>query len=318
MSDTRAATPCDSGSVVPAAPPTHVPHQNAPTVRFPCPPEPSVAYARAAAATPQYRRMASGITLEYLTHGNATGVPVVMLHGITDSWKSFAPVLPYLPESVRAIVPSLRGHGGSDRPARDYTMRSMAADVVALLDALHVPAATVVGHSMGAAVAMRLAADHAGRVRGLMLIGAFAQWLPNTSLDEMDQAVAHLGDPVPEAFARGFQESTTAPPVPAAFITTMVSESLKLPAAVWQGAVAGFRGDDPSADVAALATPVRLIWGARDPFVPRRDALALLEALPASTLDTYESAGHAVHWEEPARVARAITALALDAHQPAR
>jgi alpha-beta hydrolase superfamily lysophospholipase len=58
----------------------------------------------------------------------AAGVPVILLHGITDSWRSFEPVLPHLPASIRAFALSQRGHGDSERPAAGYHPRDFAAD----------------------------------------------------------------------------------------------------------------------------------------------------------------------------------------------
>ena len=48
--------------------------------------------------------------------GGRGGVPVVMLHGVTDSWRSFEPVLPHLPDDIRAIAVTLRGHGDAPKP----------------------------------------------------------------------------------------------------------------------------------------------------------------------------------------------------------
>src|SRR5687767_10429305 len=60
------------------------------------------------------------VRLAYVEHGEPSGVPMLMLHGITDSWRSFEPVLPRLPASIHTFALSLRGHGDSDRPASGY------------------------------------------------------------------------------------------------------------------------------------------------------------------------------------------------------
>src|SRR5262245_36939969 len=91
----------------------------------------------------------TGVRLHYAESGSAGGEPVLFLHGYTDSWYSFAPVLPRLPASLHAFAPDQRGHGDSERPACDYAPADFAADAVAFLDAVGVREATVVGHSMG-------------------------------------------------------------------------------------------------------------------------------------------------------------------------
>ena len=64
--------------------------------------------------------LSSGITLQYAERGQTSGVPVVFLHGVTDSWRSFEPVLDRLPGTVRALAMTQRGHGDSSKPDNGY------------------------------------------------------------------------------------------------------------------------------------------------------------------------------------------------------
>ena len=114
----------------------------------------------------------SGVALEYVEHGGPSGLRIVCLHGLGDSWRSFEPVLPYLPSSMHTYVPSLRGHGDSDHPATGYRINDLSADLLAFMDALAIPVTVIVGHGMGASVAMRFAIDHPERTLGLVLVGA--------------------------------------------------------------------------------------------------------------------------------------------------
>jgi non-heme chloroperoxidase len=59
-----------------------------------------------------------------------------------------------------------------------------------------------------------------------------------------------------------------------------------------------------------ITAPALILWGDRDGFLPRNDQQALASAISGSQLVTYESTGHAVHWEAPERVAADIVALA--------
>lgn len=86
------------------------------------------------------------LKLEYVEQGDRNGVPVIFLHGITDSWRSFELVLPHVPKSVRAFALSQRGHGESERPQSDYHPRDFADDVAAFMDALELKRAVIVGH----------------------------------------------------------------------------------------------------------------------------------------------------------------------------
>ena len=103
--------------------------------------------------------LSTGVTLRYVEHGDQRGIPVVLLHGITDSWRSFEAVLPHLPPFIRAFALTQRGHGDTHRPASGYRTRDFAADIVAFLDAMNVRSAVIVGHSMGTTTALRFAID---------------------------------------------------------------------------------------------------------------------------------------------------------------
>lgn len=246
----------------------------------------------------------SGIALQVAEQGHPAGVPVLMLHGVTDSWRSFAPVLPHLPEWMRVIAPSQRGHGDSDRPAAGYRTRDFAADVAALLDRLGCARAVVVGHSMGTANALRFALDYPDRTLGLVLIGAFASFRRSAVITDYWQGtVRDLTDPIEPAVAREFQESTLAQPIPPAFLASAVEESLKVPARVWRDSFAGMFEDDFAGEIGEVGAPTLVVWGDRDAFCPRADQQALLAAIRGARLAVYAGAGHAVHWEEPARVA---------------
>jgi pimeloyl-ACP methyl ester carboxylesterase len=248
--------------------------------------------------------------LEYAEQGDPAGVPVLMLHGATDSWRSFAPVLPHLPPSIRAIALSQRGHGDSGRPMRGYATRDFADDAAALVEALELAPVVVVGHSLGATNAQRFAIDYPARTRGLVLAGAFASYRRNAALEEFWlSAVTALTDPVDPLFVRDFQESTLARPIPPEFLDTFVRESLKVPARVWRGTFAGMFEDDFADELGGILAPTRLLWGDRDALAGRGDQDALAAAIPDARLVVYPGTGHALHWEQPERFAADLTAF---------
>lgn len=250
---------------------------------------------------PRFVSLSTGVRMEYVEHGRATGVPVVFLHGVTDSWHSFEPVLRLLPPSIRAYAVSQRGHGDSSRPQRGYRYTDFSEDVRAFLDAMGLDRAVVVGHSMGASVAQRLVVDHPGRVARLVLMGAFSTLYRNAVVSAfVASAVAPLSDPIPEAFARDWQLSTTARPVDPGFLETVVRETLKVPARVWHESFNGFlETPDFSRQLARVSVPVLLVWGERDSYAQRADQDALLAAMPHARLLSDPDAGHALHWEAP-------------------
>jgi non-heme chloroperoxidase len=250
------------------------------------------------------------VTLPYVEQGDASGVPMLLLHGVTDSWYSFEPVLPHLPASIHAFALTQRGHGDADRPAAGYRTRDFSEDVAAFADALGLGRVVVVGHSMGSINAQRFAIDHPERTIGLVLAGAFATFRGNPALVDFCQGtIMPLTDPIDPGFVREFQESTLARPVPQAFLDTVVQESLKVPARVWHAAFAGFMEDASTGELGKITAPTLIVWGTRDAFCPRHDQDALLRTIARARLVVYEGAGHASHWEEPERFAADLVAF---------
>ena len=96
----------------------------------------------------------------------------LLLHGIGNYgryWDFFADAVA---GRLRLVAPDARGHGESGRPTDDYTPQEFVADVLAVLDALAIERALVVGHSMGGTHALRLAAAHPDRVERLVIVDA--------------------------------------------------------------------------------------------------------------------------------------------------
>lgn len=253
--------------------------------------------------------LSTGVTLPYVEQGGSAGVPVLLLHGYTDSWRSWEPVLSHLPDAIHAFVPTQRGHGDADRPASGYRPHDLAADVAAFMDALGLGHAVIVGHSMGSIVAQRFAIDYPDRTLRLALASAATSWRTPAALELWD-VVSTLEDPIDPAFVREFQVSTLAQPVPPAFIDTTVAESLKVPARVWQAALReGHLEADIAGELGAIGAPTLIIWGDRDAIHSRSEQEALVEAIGDARLVVYAHAGHALHWEEPARFAGDLVAF---------
>jgi pimeloyl-ACP methyl ester carboxylesterase len=252
--------------------------------------------------------LGTGIRVHFAEHGSASGTPVVFLHGWPDSWFSFSQVLPRLPRTVRAIAPDQRGFGESDHPESGYTLPELAADAVALLDALDIECATIVGHSYGSFVAREVAIAHPQRVTALVLIGTgFSTWTPVT--EGLQAALRKLPDPIPEPFAREFQASTAYRPLPPEFFDRIVVESLKIPARLWPVMIDSLVGYDATARLGKLRTPTLLLWGDHDALFSRAEQDRFLASVPGAHLKVYEETGHCPNWERPDDVAADISSF---------
>jgi pimeloyl-ACP methyl ester carboxylesterase len=224
---------------------------------------------------------------------------VLLLHGGTDSWRSFETLLPHLPPDWHVLVPSQRGHGGSDKPAQGYRTRDFAADAARLIEVLGLAPAVVVGHSMGAANAMRMAIDRPELVQGLIGMGAFARSriarFRALSIAAAGSGAACAGRRLPAQHA----DATGGQP----FVQAMVAQSLAVPAS---GGVRRSARGRFSQNVGQIGVPIAASAGAADAYVTASDTEALLRAIRGASEQTWEGLGHAPHWEDPGRVARAM------------
>lgn len=111
---------------------------------------------------------ANGLSIHYLRTGGAHP-PVLLLHGLTDDGACWSRLAAALAPAYDVVMPDARGHGRSEAPAPPYTTDDLAADALALIDALGIDRPVLVGHSMGALAAAVAAASAPGKLRGIVL-----------------------------------------------------------------------------------------------------------------------------------------------------
>jgi pimeloyl-ACP methyl ester carboxylesterase len=104
------------------------------------------------------------------------GPPVLLLHGWPQHWYAWRKVAPQLASDHRVICPDLRGFGWSDAPAGAYDKRTLAADVLALLDALEIERVDLVAHDWGAWIGFLLCLDHPARFNHYLALNMYPPW----------------------------------------------------------------------------------------------------------------------------------------------
>ena len=239
-----------------------------------------------------------------------TGVgepPVVFLHGFGGDLDNWAAVQSALASSRRTVAIDLPGHGGSTKILTGAAPADLAADVAHALDALDIPRAHLIGHSLGGAVALAFALAHPERTESLALICAAG--LPGGRLDS-----GYLDGFLAARRARdlaGVLSQLFADP---AFATRELAESV-LKARRLDGtedALAAIRRAMDSsafaiesARLGSLQAPLLIVASARDQIVGAPDRASL----PAhARLIVIEDAGHMPHAEKPAAVIAALRA----------
>lgn len=121
---------------------------------------------------PFKRISTNGIELQIMD-SEGPGDAIVFLHFGGSNLMSWQAAIPYFEGKFRTIQVDIRGHGQSEKAMRGYHIDDMAQDVIGMLDALGIEKAHLVGSSLGAEVALSMAANHPERVRSLVCEGAF-------------------------------------------------------------------------------------------------------------------------------------------------
>ena len=245
-------------------------------------------------------RLSRGLRVHYAEQGNPTGEAIVFLHAYVDSWFSYSRVLPRLSPEYHAFAFDQRGHGDSKKPECCYTADDYAADVDAFMEAVGVERATLVCSSSAGMIAQRAALHYPYRVSRLVLMGSPTTLVNNEGVIEVGKEMLALEDPISPEFVRKFQESTIHHPVPEEFLSTLVSESLKVPARVWRDYMEGVvLTVDDTARLGEIGAPTLTLWGEEDSLLPRDEQEWRAAAIPDATLKVYPETGHLAHWVLP-------------------
>jgi pimeloyl-ACP methyl ester carboxylesterase len=261
-----------------------------------------------------------GARLYYYAAGTrGVGEPVVFLHGFPTSSHLWSEVVPLMPEGHRMVVVDLLGYGRSDRPdGKDVTIRGHAERVIALLDALSINYACIVGHDVGGGIAQTLAVRWPARVSRLCLVNsvAFNDW-PGREV-KVARAMLPLTRHLPATWLlsilrtdlmRGYLTSGRGALSVDMYVRPFASPEGR------DALVAHLTALDAS-DTTALeprlkdiVAPTAVVWGAEDPFLPVAVGRRLQRAIPGASLDVIPDIRHFTPEEAPEKVAEVIANL---------
>jgi rifampin ADP-ribosylating transferase len=251
-------------------------------------------------------RLSTGITVPCLVQGRADARPLLLLHAWGESRGSFDRLVPRL-TGFRVYAPDLRGQGDADKPAGGYSLAEQAGDAAAILDALNVQRAFVLGSSSGGYVAQQLAVGHPERVAALVLVGSPLSLRARPAFaDEVDR----LTDPVDEDWVRtSLSWFPLLHEVPRGFIEDRVQDGVRMPAHAWKSILDGLCAATPPTESGTIHAPTLILWGAHDGLLPRRHQEALAARIAGAELKVYPDVAHLVLWECPEQVAADATAF---------
>jgi len=226
---------------------------------------------------------------------------VVLLHGAGmdhTAWQFQARAFAY--RDINVLSLDLPGHGRSDGPAPSTV--SEYADVVAtLLDEVGVATARIIGISLGAYVAIDLAATFASRVESLVLIGVAESMPVHPDLLSAAEANDHLAIELMTSWVHSRTAHTGGHPTPGLW---MMGSSMRLlergrPGALYNSLSACNSYLDATTHAAAITVPVLVLMGERDLMTRPSAATPLAEAFPNSRTVVAQDTGHLVMVERP-------------------
>jgi pimeloyl-ACP methyl ester carboxylesterase len=221
-----------------------------------------------------------GARIWYASFG--AGAPVILLHGGLGHSRNWGHQVPAVVEGgYRAVVIDSRGHGRSTRDARPYTYELMASDVVAVMDALGLAKACLVGWSDGACVALVLAAKSPERVAGVFFFAC-----------NMDPSGVKPFEATPmlnRCFARHTKDYAALSATPERF--------KEFADAV--GLMQRTQPDYPEADLAAIRVPVVIVQSEYDEFIRPQHAEYLARSIPGAKLVELKGVSHFAPLQRP-------------------
>ncbi|MCE5334810.1 MAG: alpha/beta hydrolase [Desulfobacteraceae bacterium] len=256
-------------------------------------------------------RLADGTGMHYETAGSGS-VPVVLIHGYAMSWVAWERVIAEFAPRYRLYAVDLRGFGDSDKPEGGYELVRMADDLVEFLDALKIPKAVFVGHSMGGTIAQHIAVRHPGRVLGLVLANSLACNLPPVGIsDSVRQRLEGYGTPENNArlLRSGFPSSFDPENISPEEIERFVQIGLKASSAALRETLEDLFTAPavPGDRFAGLKVPVLIVISTHDRLATFEHAVALSDAIPGAAIRVVTRSGHCPMWERSHEFTRILT-----------
>lgn len=256
------------------------------------------------------------INLYYEQSG--TGEPLVLIQGLGLDSSAWLHQIPALSQQYQVIRFDNRGIGRSDAPKSAYSTRMMAKDTIALLDALSIDRATVLGFSLGGCIAQILALQYPKRVQRLILINTAAQfpqitlqviqiWLKlfQAGVDPETQMRAQLPLLFTDAFFEDQQQ-----------VNNLIKDSLQhlYPPTIegFAGQVAACLEHNTTNQLQQIAAPTLILSAQADQLVAPASSYLLALQIPNAKLQRIEGAGHNFFWEKPSLLNQAVLSFLGD------
>jgi pimeloyl-ACP methyl ester carboxylesterase len=251
------------------------------------------------------------------------GEPIIFIHGIASSFDTWNAVLPQIGKHHRAFAPDLLGHGRSSKPRGDYSLGAFATAIRDFMEALEIPSATIVGHSMGGGIAMQFAYQFPERCRRLVLVSSGglgpevtpllkAATLPGSQTflhAATSERIENVGRSIGRKLREwGFRATPGMASVGSHFIALKDAEARRAFVTTARSVMdwRGQRIDARDRLYLAAEVPTMIVWGRRDRFIPVKHGIEAHELVKGSRLEIFDDSGHFPHEHESDRFAELL------------
>ncbi len=254
---------------------------------------------------------ANGAELYYQDAGD--GPPLLMIAGFGSDSTSWAPISPRLAQTRRLIMPDNRAIGRTRSGSDEIKLHDYAEDMIALIDHLGLRSIDLLGHSMGAAIAIEIAGAWPNRIRKLILeAGAPNANGHSRSVIESLTALREAGAPDEHwfrslfswIFERRFFEDTRAVDAAIAFA---MRHPYKQSAADMRRQCNSLKGVDLTPRLDTITADTLVLAGENDLLYPLAELQKSYSAFPKFRVETIADAAHSLHWDQPEAFISAVS-----------
>lgn len=236
------------------------------------------------------------------TAGSPTAPTVVLVHGLGDNGaRDWDGLIPVLARDYRVIAFDLPGFGRSSK-GNEFYSPDRYADFLRFLVAGHfnTKKISLVGHSMGGAIALRYAARYPQDVTSLVIVDvpgilhpiAYSKFLSHIGIDYLPSLYPAQNDHLSRMMNKILGLSNRVQPVPAVIVATPKLRQNFLKADPGKIAGLALAIENFSADFPRIQAPVLVLWGGRDSVAPIRNGRVLSAVLPQAQLEVFAGSGH--------------------------
>jgi pimeloyl-ACP methyl ester carboxylesterase len=240
------------------------------------------------------------VTLAYDIQGS--GPPLLMIQGLGYGRTGWGPAPALLARRFKVVTPDNRGFGESEITPGPYTTAQLAADALAVLDALEIDRAHVLGISLGGMIAQELALAAPEQVEKLVLCSTTAGGPGAVPMPEKTVALMGRQSQLdPHEAMRLFVENALSPAPPVGLVDEVVAYRTANPPdpAGWYAQASAGAAHDAMARLGEIRAPTLVLHGTADNVVDAGNAPLIADAIPGARLELFEGVGHLLPWERP-------------------